>query len=169
MGYCITQIKENFQMDVADREKALASLRKGVKNSYDKEAIKDKPSLEEAMLELCWDLESYDGATYSNILFNGEKYHSDLIDPLNAIAPYVKEGSYVSFVGEEGDVFTFLFKDGSCQEIDGLPFLSEPDPSKEAIKKAEQILIDNGIEADEVQTVLQAVGYALLNKELYAA
>lgn len=32
---------------------------------------------------------------------------------------------------------------------------------------AEQILIDNGIERDEAATVLQAIGYALLDKELY--
>lgn len=37
------------------------------------------------------------------------------------------------------------------------------------LKKAEKILTDNGVEADEAQTVLQAVGYALLDKELYPA
>lgn len=35
------------------------------------------------------------------------------------------------------------------------------------VKKAEQILIDNGIEADEAETVLQAIGYALIDSELY--
>lgn len=39
--------------------------------------------------------------------------------------------------------------------------------NKENIKAAEQCLIDNGIEPDEVQTVLQALGYILLGKELY--
>lgn len=39
--------------------------------------------------------------------------------------------------------------------------------SKDTIKKAEKILADNNIEKDEVQTVLQAVGYALLDEELY--
>ncbi len=39
--------------------------------------------------------------------------------------------------------------------------------SKEAIKKAEQVLIDNGIEADEAYIVLQAIGYVLLDEELY--
>ena len=39
--------------------------------------------------------------------------------------------------------------------------------SKEAIKKAEQVLIDNGIEADEADIVLQAIGYVLLDEELY--
>ena len=39
--------------------------------------------------------------------------------------------------------------------------------TKEQIKAAEQVLIDNGIEADEAETVLQAIGYTLLDEELY--
>ena len=35
------------------------------------------------------------------------------------------------------------------------------------ISRAEQVLIDNGIEPDEAQTVLQAIGYVLLDTELY--
>ena len=38
---------------------------------------------------------------------------------------------------------------------------------KSKIKKAEKILVDNGIEEDEASTVLQAIGYALLDEELY--
>lgn len=33
--------------------------------------------------------------------------------------------------------------------------------------KAEQCLIDNGIDSDEACTVLQALGYILLDEELY--
>ena len=35
------------------------------------------------------------------------------------------------------------------------------------IKAAEQCLIDNGIEEDEASIVLQAIGYILLDEELY--
>lgn len=35
------------------------------------------------------------------------------------------------------------------------------------VRKAEQCLIDNGIDPDEVCTVLQALGYILLDSELY--
>ena len=35
------------------------------------------------------------------------------------------------------------------------------------LPKAEQCLIDNGIESDEAPTVLHALGYILLDKELY--
>lgn len=50
-------------------------------------------------------------------------------------------------------------------------FLVSPDKTagilNTSIKKAEQVLVDNGIEQDEAATVLQALGYALLDKELY--
>lgn len=39
--------------------------------------------------------------------------------------------------------------------------------SAEQIKKAEQVLIDNGIDADDAALVLQAIGYGLLDVELY--
>ena len=39
--------------------------------------------------------------------------------------------------------------------------------SIDKIKSAEQILIDNGIDADEASAVLQALGFALLDKDLY--
>lgn len=39
--------------------------------------------------------------------------------------------------------------------------------SNASIHKAEQILVDNGIAQDEAPVVLQALGYALLDKELY--
>lgn len=38
---------------------------------------------------------------------------------------------------------------------------------KERIKSAEKCLIDNGIEPDEALIVLQALGYILLDAELY--
>lgn len=35
------------------------------------------------------------------------------------------------------------------------------------IKDAEQVLIDNGIDEDEAEVVLHAIGYVLLDVELY--
>ena len=39
--------------------------------------------------------------------------------------------------------------------------------SSDHISKAKEILVDNGIDEDEADMVLQAVGYALLDTELY--
>jgi hypothetical protein len=38
---------------------------------------------------------------------------------------------------------------------------------KNNLSKAEQCLVDNGIEPDEAPVVLQALGYILLDEELY--
>lgn len=39
--------------------------------------------------------------------------------------------------------------------------------TQEQIKRAEQCLIDNGIDEDEAYVVLQALGYILLDVEFY--
>lgn len=38
---------------------------------------------------------------------------------------------------------------------------------RERISRAEQVLVDNGIDADDASTVLQALGYVLIDTELY--
>lgn len=45
--------------------------------------------------------------------------------------------------------------------------LNKDNVNVEDIKRAKQVLIDNGIEEDEVDVVLQAIGYTLLDTELY--
>ena len=42
-------------------------------------------------------------------------------------------------------------------------------PDAEHIRKALQVLVDNGIEEDEAPIVLQAIGYTLLDEELMEA
>lgn len=41
--------------------------------------------------------------------------------------------------------------------------------TESAIENAEKVLSDNGVEADEVKTVMQALGYVLLDCEMYPA
>ena len=43
-----------------------------------------------------------------------------------------------------------------------------PPIHKSKVEAAEKVLIDNGIEEDEASTVLQAIGYTLLDVELYS-
>ena len=39
--------------------------------------------------------------------------------------------------------------------------------TKEEIERTLEVLIDNGIENEEAETVLQAIGYTLLDAELF--
>ena len=43
----------------------------------------------------------------------------------------------------------------------------ESEVTSDKIYQAERCLIDNGIEIDEASTVLQTIGYILLDAELY--
>ena len=45
--------------------------------------------------------------------------------------------------------------------------LNKSSVNEEDVKRAEKVLIDNGIDADEACIVLQAIGYVLLDTELY--
>lgn len=63
-----------------------------------------------------------------------------------------------------------IFRETPAHELKSTeekPLVVKASITRADIKKAEQILVDNGIEADEADTVLQAIGYALLNTELY--
>jgi hypothetical protein len=51
----------------------------------------------------------------------------------------------------------------NIEEVDIImPFMC-----KNTVEAAEKVLVDNGIEEDEASTVLQAIGYALMDTELY--
>ena len=52
----------------------------------------------------------------------------------------------------------------NIEEVDfAMPLIN-----KSKMEAAEKVLVDNGIEEDEASTVLQAVGYTLLDTELYS-
>ena len=52
----------------------------------------------------------------------------------------------------------------NIEEVD----FAMPPIHKSKVEAAEKVLIDNGIEEDEASTVLQAIGYTLLDVELYS-
>ena len=57
-------------------------------------------------------------------------------------------------------------ENGNCND-DEVVYNNEVVITKDTIEKAEQVLIDNGIEKDEAWVVLQALGYVLFDGELY--
>lgn len=57
--------------------------------------------------------------------------------------------------------------DNLVREAEAQRIANEEAIYDERISKAEQCLIDNGIEPDEAPVVLQALGYILLDEELY--
>lgn len=50
------------------------------------------------------------------VSFEGEKLNEDYLF-FDAIAPVVRDGSFIEMVGEDGDRWRWCFKDGKCHEI----------------------------------------------------
>lgn len=51
--------------------------------------------------------------------------------------------------------------------VNSIIFEGEVCITKEHVQKAEQVLMDNGHDLDDAQDILQALGYVLLDVELY--
>ena len=60
---------------------------------------------------LVWDMHVIDEGDVYDIWFTGEKIGEDIDLFLNSIAPYVLDESYISFSGEDGSQWRYLFKD----------------------------------------------------------
>lgn len=69
--------------------------------------------------------------------------------------------------GIEVDDWSRVLERRGLKEREAASISVNADISEDQIHKAMQCLVDNGIEEDEACTVLQALGYILLNTELF--
>lgn len=65
--------------------------------------------------------ESYDfhldsDGNITELKFIGEKLCNDL-EMFQSIAPYVKDGSYIWMMGEDGSQWRWVFRSGMCREV----------------------------------------------------
>ena len=82
-------------------------------------------------------------------------------------SPYLYDNLYAFEVEGLEDTTKYVKEEnGNCND-DEVVYNNEVVITKGIIEKAEQVLIDNGIEKDEAWVVLQALGYVLFDGELY--
>ena len=120
MAYYINNCGCDFRMKKANADKALAAIKELFSKPgyrarwiYTAEAVLDAETFEEALKEARFDIDSSSDEYYDEILFNGEKYSGDEEDVLNAISPFVEDGSYIEMSGDEGERWRWIFhKDG---------------------------------------------------------
>ena len=125
MGYGMNVRDRSFRIEAIDKKKALAAIKK----LAGKETIHDDSgsphyswvdtklflaakTLEQAMYQWRWDIEENDrtGAV-TDIWFAGEKLGDDET-LFQAIAPWVKDGSFIEMMGEDGAFWKWVFQDG---------------------------------------------------------
>ena len=119
MGYGMHLHDNEFFMKEEDKKSALHSLKKMVPGKYrwtHTDDFKDAHSFGEAMEAWRWAIHEDDDGNVDDIEFEGENAGDDLV-MFKVIAPFVKKGSYIEMVGEEGDRWRWVFDGGMCEEV----------------------------------------------------
>lgn len=123
MGYYIETREIDFKIKESNEEKALQALKDmAIKNNriswVDNQDIIDSKTFKQAFSECRYQssLEEVDGEMYITIdYFSGEKYGSEELI-FNTLAPYVEDGSYITYQGEEGEQWRYTFNNGTMKE-----------------------------------------------------
>ena len=126
MGYCMSQQEATFNMAAKDFPAAL----KAIQDLHGEETIADSggrhfswvgykfheiDDMVKMMAEWRWDLELDSAGNAVGISFQGEKLGDDQV-LFNAIAPWVKKGSYIQMQGEDGSIWRWTFNGKTCVE-----------------------------------------------------
>ena len=64
-----------------------------------------------------WAVEFDDDGNVNDIQFEGEKKGWGEDELFEKIAPFVKDGSFIEMHGEDGGMWRWVFKNGTCTEI----------------------------------------------------
>ena len=138
MGYHMWQDDCNFVIKAADFPAALQAIKDLMLNKEDMDggswsgevhterwysfvhtdAVMESETLIDALSAWRWDAQTREGGDIYFVSFTGEKSGQDKL-LFRAIAPYVKNGSYICMRGEDGALWRWYFEDGTCKDQEG--------------------------------------------------
>lgn len=113
MGYSANMLSSQFYIENKNKRAAYEA----VKKEYDKEAwMRSCRTIEDVLYSSTYYVSLDSSNNITDIEFWGENTgHEDRIFSL--IAPYVKDGSYIKMVGEDGDQWKWVFGNGKCEKV----------------------------------------------------
>lgn len=106
-----------FFIAATDKETARQSLRKSLGGSYPyvHDTWRNAGTLEELLKDWRFEVENdVETGDITDLHFTGENAGEEE-DLLQALAPFVREGSHLYFVGDDGDSFGYFFEAGRCE------------------------------------------------------
>jgi hypothetical protein len=117
MGYCMNLVEADFHIAKDQFEPAKLALQGlGAHGWVQADDLVRAETLTEALKAWRWYPDFDEKGDIVDLTFCGEKLGDDYILFL-AIAPFVKDGSFVQMAGEDGDMWRWTFKNGTCVEI----------------------------------------------------
>lgn len=122
MGYCISVDSENFSFNKNKSNEILKSVKEAVQSKHITEcrwtnanSLLYSDNITELFDEMRFEVFEKDQDRYG-IDFFGEKYDGCEEQFFKAIAPHINDG-YLEYIGEDGDKWRYIFKNGECKEV----------------------------------------------------
>ena len=122
MGYCISVDSENFSFNKNKSNEILKSVKEAVENQQitkcrwtNANSLLYSDNITELFDEMRFEVFEKDQDRYG-IDFFGEKYDGCEEQFFKAIAPHINDG-YLEYIGEDGDKWRYIFKNGECKEV----------------------------------------------------
>lgn len=121
MGYCVEINESTVSFDKKNIEKLIAKVKMDFKEGmidgrwiYESEVIKSA-NVEEFFDSLRLAIYEEDD-TYKIDYLSGEKLDGCELDLYNSMAEFSNDG-YIEYLGEDGEKWRYVFKDGKCKEV----------------------------------------------------
>ena len=144
MGYYMSQMDCYFRIAAADKAAAFDALKQWEATELEKHPdhtnscytpLGKAETLEDALGELDWEVESNEQGDIVGLYFTGEKLH-DEDEWLDAIAPHVAKGSYLTMSGDDNIIWCWYFDGSHCMEYYGeVVFPDMPTDEKDEPKR----------------------------------
>lgn len=116
MGYKIYRTwNELWLPKNRETEAFKAALKWSTDNGYDDN---EATCLNDIALCVDFSVEYYPKKDAFCISYESDRYNDDALDFIDSIAPYIFDGSYIEFDGEDGDNWRWVVKDNKAIEID---------------------------------------------------
>ena len=117
MGYYMHQRENSFFLPKEKQQEALKAIKIAGENKprIFGSHILQAQTLQEVLDWWCWKPQFDDEGNIVAIHFEGQKSGDDL-ELFNAIAPFVKEGSFIEMSGEDGAIWRYQFDGKICFE-----------------------------------------------------
>ncbi len=123
MGYYMQQRESNFFLAKKKQQEALQAIKDAGKNKamvFGSNVLQAK-TIQEVLESWCWVSQFDKDGNIEALHFEGNK-SGDELELFNAIAPYVKENSFIEMSGEAGVIWRFQFDGKTC--IENYPTIS---------------------------------------------
>jgi hypothetical protein len=120
MGYYVSQQRARFHISADQINQAFQACKEfGTEHELswvNQTAVEGTENLKDCLYEMRWEISLDKKGNVDHICFEGDKA-SDQDRVLEILAPFVKHGSYIEMLGEEGELWRYQFHDGLMEEI----------------------------------------------------